>query len=74
MLAYRSRWLEAECIANVQFLINKEVGGKPRHERCNIVLVRNGIRFRINVIVGGTTIVEGDWEDRTDQAIVGLRR
>ena len=59
---------------NVQFLINKEMGGTPRHERCNAVLVSEGMRCRIDVTVGNTTVIRGEWQNSPERAIVGLRR
>lgn len=59
---------------NIQFLINKEMGGTPRNERCNAVLVKDSIGYRIDVTVGNTTIVKGEWRNSAERAIVGLRR
>jgi len=62
-------------VANVQFLINKDVGDTPSQEHINLALVHEGDRwFRIDAKVLDRIVVQGKVEAQQKRAVRGLKR
>jgi hypothetical protein len=62
-------------VANVQFLITKEVGATPSQEYISLALVHEGERwFRIDAKVRDETVVRGMVESKEKSALKGLKK
>jgi hypothetical protein len=61
-------------VANVQFLMNKEVGDTPSHKHVSIALIHESDRwFRIDAKVRDKVIVQGKVEEKRKRVVKGFK-
>ena len=68
-------WMLMLKVANIQFLINKEVGDTPSSRLIYLALVHEGDRwYRVDVKVQDRTVLQGREEVKEKRAMRGLKR
>lgn len=70
----RLRMNADEILANVGFLINMKKGETPPYHQITLALVdENKKKFRIDAYVRDQVIVEGNWECRIADGMMGFK-